>query len=264
MKITIVQPKIERLNIEENLIHIDTLLKENIAETDIILLPELFATGYVFTSKNEVLQVSETKDGNGKILSTMKKWSEKYNCAISGGFAEETEEGIYNSMAFIYKSKIIIYRKIHLFYKEKNFFLAGDIPFFVFEYKNVKMGMMVCFDWFFPESIRSLALQGAQIVLHSANLVLPYCQDAMITRSITNRVFIATANRIGCDEIPEEKQCFTGQSQIVAPGGKLLFRLDKNEEKVITIEINPEEALSKEINEKNDLFKDRRPEMYSL
>jgi len=264
VRISVVQPDIKRLNIDYNIENISQLIKKSIEKTDIVLLPELFASGYVFENKEEVKSIAELADGKGKVLSAMREWSDIYNAAIVGGFAEYTDEGIYNSMAFVYGEDIKIYRKIHLFYKEKEFFLPGNIPFYVFDFKNTKFGMMVCFDWFFPESIRTLALKGAQVILHSANLVLPYCQDAMITRSIENRVFVVTANRIGCDEIPSEKQCFTGASQIVAPGGKLLFRTDADKELVVTIEIDPEEAISKEINKYNDLFKDRRTEMYDL
>jgi len=76
--------------------------------------------------------------------------------------------------------------------------------------------MMICFDWFFPESARTLALKGAQLILHPSNLVMPYCQDAMITRSIENRVFSITSNRIG----REGGYNFTGKSQIVSFDGK--------------------------------------------
>jgi predicted amidohydrolase len=61
------------------------------------------------------------------------------------------------------------------------------------------LGVMICFDWYFPEAARSLALRGAQIILHPANLVLPFCQDAMITRCLENRVFAVTANSGGAE-----------------------------------------------------------------
>ncbi len=263
MKISIVQPRVRRLDEEWNLNNIENMIESSVTNTDIILLPELFHSGYLFLDKKEVEGIS-VEFGKGRLFEWMKNISEKYDCGVCGGFAEKTDNGIYNSMAFVYKDQMELYRKIHLFYKEKDFFLPGDIPFFVFEYKNVRLGMMICFDWFFPESIRTLSLQGADIILHSANLVLPYCQDAMITRSIENRVFICTSNRIGCDKGQNDTVCFTGRSQVVAPGGKILFRMEKDKEDVITVDINPEESRNKAINEKNDLFSDRRPEMYKL
>jgi len=95
---------------------------------------------------------------------------------------------------------------------------------------------MICFDWIFPEAMRTLALMGAQIVLHPANLVLPYCQDAMVTRCIENRVFEITANRIGV----ERGLKFTGASQITAPGGIVLHRATKTKEEALAVDIDPD------------------------
>jgi len=66
----------------------------------------------------------------------------------------------------------------------------------------MRVGMMVCFDWAFPEVARALALKGADLIGHPANLVLTYCQQAMVTRCIENLVFAVTANRYGTEERP--------------------------------------------------------------
>jgi len=95
--------------------------------------------------------------------------------------------------------------------------------------------------------------------------VLPYCQDAMITRSIENRVFTATANRIGTEVIKgKQPLTFTGKSQVIDPGGKRLGNLSENEDSVLVVEINPEEALNKMITPYNDVLKDRNPSVYQL
>ena len=86
-----------------------------------------------------------------------------------------------------------------------------------------RIGLMVCFDWFYPESVRTLALKGADIVAHPSNLVLPHCPDAMITRCLENRVFAVTCNRIGSEERGgKEKLSYIGTSEIVSPTGKIL------------------------------------------
>jgi predicted amidohydrolase len=121
---------------------------------------------------------------------------------------------------------------------------------------------MICFDWIFPEAARTLSLAGAQIIAHPANLVLPYCQNAMITRSIENRVFTITANRIGKEKLGIEKLRFTGQSQMTAPDGKILFRGPENKATFHVMSIDPKQALDKSISKRNDLFKDRRIEFY--
>ncbi|MFO0767873.1 MAG: nitrilase-related carbon-nitrogen hydrolase [Nitrospiraceae bacterium] len=89
------------------------------------------------------------------------------------------------------------YRKTHLFFEETLFFDPGDSGFQVWDVGGAKVGVMICFDWFYPESARTLALMGADIIAHPSNLVLPHCPDSMVTRCLENRVFSITANRIG-------------------------------------------------------------------
>ena len=75
----------------------------------------------------------------------------------------------------------------------------------MFNLDGVKVGVMICFDWRFPETARSLALKGAEIIAHPSNLVLPHCPQAMITRCLENRIFAITADRVGEEErIPGE------------------------------------------------------------
>jgi predicted amidohydrolase len=124
---------------------------------------------------------------------------------------------------------------------------------------------MICFDWIFPETVRTLALNGAQLIAHPANLVLPYCPDAMITRSIENRVFTATANRTGKERLScGEELTFIGGSQVTGIDGKRLGRLSRHEENVLVVEINPAEADNKAITDKNNIFTDRKPGLYRM
>jgi len=121
---------------------------------------------------------------------------------------------------------------------------------------------MICFDWIFPEAARVLALKGAEVICHPANLVLPWCQRAMVTRSIENRVFIVTANRIGGEKREGRELKFTGGSQITSPVGELLCQASEEGEEVGVVDIDPSIAKDKAITEENDLFSDRRPELY--
>jgi len=102
-------------------------------------------------------------------------------------------------------------------------------------------------------------LQGAQLIAHPSNLILPYCPDAMVLRSLENRVFSVTCNRIG----KERELTFIGQSQIVDSKGNLLYRA-KTEEELIIRDINLEEADNKFITRKNNLLEDRRPQAYRM
>ena len=247
--------------VEENFAQVDEL--SNGIKADLIVLPELFATGYTFTSKEEALKLAE--DVDGKTANFLKKISQKTGATIVGGFIEEEDSKIYNAAIMVNADKVIsTYRKIHLYFKEKKWFSPGNRPFEVHQVNDMKLGMMICFDWIFPESMRSLALLGADVIAHPANLVLPYCQNAMITRCLENRVFSITANRIGIEKRGQNKFKFTGGSQITAIDGEILSSgpIDKISVKVIEIDIN--KARNKALNERNDLFNDRKPHFYSL
>ena len=121
---------------------------------------------------------------------------------------------------------------------------------------------MICFDWIFPESVRSLALLEAEIIAHPANLVLPYCQKAMVTRCVSNRVFAVTSNRIGNENRGEDNFNFTGASQITAPNGKILSSAPIDQGSVDVVEIDLEKARNKKLNEFNNLISDRRKDLY--
>jgi predicted amidohydrolase len=124
--------------------------------------------------------------------------------------------------------------------------------------------MMICFDWFFPESARTLALKGAQIIAHPANLVMPYCQNAMVTRALENHVYAVTANRTGKESLGEKTLTFTGASQITDPKGRILFQAGQKSPVVHTETIDPKKANDKHISYRNHIFNDRRTKMYEL
>lgn len=230
---------------------------------DLIVLPELALSGYYFKDKHEGLKYAEDPAHSTRLESLI-KLAKKNNYHLIVGFAEKSNEKCFNSAALIGPDGIEhIYRKVHLFNEEKFFFDAGDTPFIVNNVKGVKIGIMICFDWVFPEVMRTLAMQGAQLICQPSNLVLTYCQQTMLARCIENKVFAITANRYGEDKRPQGSLKFTGKSQLVAPGGVLLHRAASQRDALFITDINPEDADNKMITEHNHLFEDRRPEFYS-
>jgi predicted amidohydrolase len=123
--------------------------------------------------------------------------------------------------------------------------------------------LLVCFDHFFPEAARTLALQGAQIVCHPSNLVLPeYGQLTTRVRSIENRVFWILANRYGTEKRNGKTLTYSGCSQITGENGKILARARAEGDSLTVVEVNPDRAANKQVTERNDLFADRRTELY--
>ena len=232
-------------------------------KADLIVLPELFATGYTFTSKEEAQEMAEGVDGI--TANFLEEISQKTGAVVVAGFIEKEGSNIYNAAIMVNGEKLIgTYRKIHLYYKEKKWFSPGNKPFEVHQVNDMNIGMMICFDWIFPESIRSLALLGADIIAHSANLVLPYCQNAMVNRCLENRVFGITANRIGIEKRGEDEFKFTGGSQITSFDGKVLSSAPVNDISVDIVEIDISKARNKSLNEYNNLFEDRKPNFYNI
>jgi predicted amidohydrolase len=235
-------------------------LTENV-KADLIVLPELFATGYTFISKEEAMGMSEPKEGKSGVF--LQKMAKNLGAVVIGGFIEKEKGKIYNSALIVDETGVIdTYRKIHLFNKEKKWFSPGNKPFKVHKVNGMKIGCMICFDWIFPESVRSLALLEAEIIAHPSNLVLPYCQKAMVTRCVSNRVFAVTCNRIGKENRGEDNFNFTGASQITAPNGNLLSSAPIDQESSDIVEIDLEKARNKNLNDFNNLISDRRKNLY--
>jgi predicted amidohydrolase len=231
-------------------------------KADLLVLPELCLSGYNFVSKDEVRQLSETSEGPS--IKALKLLSKKTGTILVAGFAEQAGNKIFNSSILIRPSgKTDIYRKTHLFWNEKKWFAPGDTGFKVFRAGQAKIGMMICYDWFFPEAARSLALNGAQIICHPANLVLPYCPRSMPVRALENKVFTITANRTGREKRGRHDLRFIGQSIMAGPDQSILAKAPVKNETVRVIDIDPKVADNKRVTPLNHLFKDRRPEHYT-
>lgn len=231
----------------------------------LVVLPELFSTGYQFRSAKEALILAEDAV-DGYAAKRLAEAAKDLGVFIVAGFAERAGNKVYNSAVLIGpKGHVGTYRKAHLFWNEKKIFSPGDTPFEVYKAGDARVGMMICFDWFFPEAARTLALKGADIICHPSNLVLPYCPAAMITRSLENRVYSITANRVGAEERLDGKRLkFIGTSQIIAPDGKVLVRAGRVRPRAQAAELDLKAARDKRITTLNNVFKDRREEFYKL
>ncbi|MBM2830260.1 MAG: hydrolase protein [Gammaproteobacteria bacterium] len=230
---------------------------------DLIVLPELAFTGYYFRDREEVKTLAEDP-GHSSTIDSLAALCRHRNFHLIAGFAEKHRDKYFNSAVLIGPNGIEhIYRKLHLFNEEKNWFDDGDIYLQINPIQDAKIGIMVCFDWAFPEVTRVLALQGADIICHPSNLVLAYCQQAMLTRCLENKVYAITTNRFGVDKRPHGSLKFTGRSQIVAPGGTLIHRAQSQREELYIMEIDPALARDKSITALNEVLADRRPEYYS-
>lgn len=248
--------------VTQNLTKVVSVLKK--ADADLIVLPELAFTGYYFQDRSDLITLSEDPKKSSTVDGLTQLCRER-NFFLITGFAEKCADKIFNSALLIGPGGILhTYRKLHLFNTEKEYFDPGDTPLETVEVRGARVGMMVCFDWVFPEVARALALQGADVLCHPSNLVLPLCQQAMLTRCLENLVYAVTANRIGADIRPHGGIKFTGQSQVVAPKGEIVYRATSYREELYITGIDPSLARNKFMTDRNDILRDRRPEFYTF
>jgi len=233
------------------------------AEADLIVLPELFASGYQFVSQDEVMQLAEPVP-DGPTTRRLVEIAKRRRMVIVAGLPERAGAACYNSAVVVGPSGFIgCYRKTHLFFEETLFFTPGDTGFQVWDIGPAKIGVMICFDWYYPEAARTLALKGAEIICHPSNLVLPNCPDSMPVRCLENRVFAITCNRTGGEARGGKDQLtFIGNSEIVAPRGAILHRAPRDQEELSIVEIDPADARNKALTPYNELLRDRRESLY--
>lgn len=231
-------------------------------KADLYVLPELFNTGYNFVAQKEVDDLGEPA-GRGFTYSALAAFAKENKTHIVYGFAEKQRRSAYNACSLVGPRGLIdTYRKTHLFGRETLFFKPGNTGFRVHRLPFGRLGMMICFDWYFPEATRTLALMGAQLIAHPSNLVLPNCPEGMKTRCLENRVFAATADRVGAETRGGRTLHYIGQSQLVSPLGKVMVRMGSSKGGIRFVNLDLKEANRKRVGDYNDLLKDRRPTFY--
>lgn len=231
----------------------------------LLVLPELCSTGYAFRTRAEAQGLSEPFP-DGPTVRWLARVSAATGGVVVGGYVERDGARLYNAAAVcVAGAPRLSYRKVHLFGFEREVFDPGPGPFPVLEHGGLRVGVMICFDWRFPEAARTLALAGADVIAHPSNLVLPHCQAAMVTRALENGVYTVTANRVGTEARPPRPALtFTGASVIVTPRGETVARGPVDGPALLRAPLDPAAARTKTLSSGSDLFRERRPDTYRL
>jgi predicted amidohydrolase len=235
------------------------------AGADLVVIPELATSGYVFESAEEARSLARPA---GEALAPWIEAAGAAGCVVAGGFAEIDGDVVFNSGAIVDGSGVLaVYRKLHLWDREKLFFTPGSELPPVVDTPAGRLGVCVCFDVEFPEIVRGLALRGAELVCVPTNWPDEGRPDgerpmevvrAMAAAS-SSRVFIAAADRCG----PERGVDWVGGSAILAPSGFPLAGGQASTEPALrTAACELAEARDKRIGERNDVFADRRVDVY--
>ncbi len=225
---------------------------------ELIILPELANAGYNFRNRSHALEHAKTVD-DSEFIDWLRRWALMHETNIVTGFLEKEGDKLFNSSVFINKrGKKEVYRKVHLFMNEKKIFDKGDKGFPVFQMGEYKLGMLICFDYLFPEAWRIMALKGADIVAHPSNLVTDNAFKVVPAQAIINGFYIFTTNRIGS----EGELTFTGKSFATDPQGNQLAMASASLPEVVTTKIDPLASRVKMITPENHLLQDRFPDEY--
>jgi predicted amidohydrolase len=245
-------------------------LAEQAAGADLLVFPELASSGYAFSSRDEAASLAEPA-ADGPFSRLVVELCRRHRMFIVSGFCERDGDRLGNSALLAGPDGVRgVYRKAHLFWDEKDVFAPGDTGLPVFDLAardlgpdrgdwTCRIGILICFDWQFPETWRVLALKGADVVCHPSNLVLPgLAQRAVPLHAMLNRIFVVMANRYGV----ERHLTFTGESLLISQRGDELARAPVAEDAVLVAEIDPARARDKQVTPRNNLITDRRPELY--
>lgn len=235
----------------------------------VVVMPELVQSGYLFTDRDEALTLAETTDGP-----TLQLWqalARELNIVVVGGFCELLAGGeLGNSAAMIDAQGLrAVYRKVHLWDAEKDIFTAGDAPPPVIETVFGRIGMLICYDLEFPEWVRLPALAGADLLCAPVNwpdgprpaTERPAEVLRVQANASVNRMFIAACDRYGHERGVNWVQ---GSVIVDADGYPLAGPAEQGGEQILLATLNLAQARNKQISERNDLHRDRRPQLYGL
>jgi len=232
----------------------------------LVVLPELCNSGYVFADAAEARAGAEPVDGP-----TVRGWMEAaaaHDLVVIGGLCEVDGAGALRNSAVVVDPSGVraVYRKTHLWDREADVFLAGDEPAPVLDTALGRIGLAVCYDAAFPEHIRRLALAGAEIVAIPMNSPAPPRPTSPVPIEIAIAMAAANANRVflvQADRTGEERGVrWAEASVIVDPSGDVLAGPSPGPA-LLVADIAPGEARDKAWGERNDVFADRRPDLYA-
>jgi len=239
----------------------------------LVVLPELASSGYVFDDEAEAQRTAESP-ADGPTVGALRQLCARHDAYVIAGINEADGGCRHNSAVVVGPEGLMAtYRKLHLYYNEKSWFEPGaDLP--IVDLPFGRVGMVICFDLWFPEPARALALAGAELIAVPTNWVASfkrtvwddrgYCQGDYVAMATAaqNGAFMVCADRIG----EERGMRFIGASIIVgADGWPVAGPASKDAEELLIADIDLDDAqAARARTPRNNLHTDRRPEAYRV
>ena len=283
VKTAAVQMRCEK-QVQDNIAHAEELVRKAAAEgAQIILLPELFERPYFCQERRyEYYQYAKPVMEN-EAVRWFRQVARELSVVLPVSFYERDRNLLFNSVAVLDADGSIlgIYRKTHIpddhYYQEKFYFTPGDTGFRVFETRYGTIGVGICWDQWFPETARFMAVKGAELLYYPTAIgsepilsvdSMPHWRRVMQGHAAANLMPVIAANRIGtetvepCPENGNQKSAlrFYGSSFITDGTGAIAVSMDRDSEGVIASEFDLDELMEERLSW--GLFRDRRPEVY--
>lgn len=264
-------------DIEENIRRADKLVREAAAKgAQIILLQELFETPYFCQKEKSDYYVYARELEENKAVSHFREVARELQVVLPISFYEKKNYARYNSLAVIDAdgSVLGIYRKSHIpdgpGYEEKFYFNPGDTGFKVWKTRYAKIGVGVCWDQWYPEAARCMALMGAELLFYPTAIgsepqdgtidSRDHWQMCMLGHAACNLMPVIASNRIGLESDGDSSITFYGSSFIAGPTGQKVAEAGREEEAILTAEFDLDQLETQRI--EWGIFRDRRPELY--
>jgi N-carbamoylputrescine amidase len=275
MKITVAALQLQ-LNLEQeqdNIAAVSALVEQAAGKgARIVLPPELFSGGYFCREEHDRFWALAKPTAEHPSVVAMQKLAKALKVAIPTSFFEKDGQHYYNTMAMIDEAGEILgtYRKSHIpdgpGYEEKFYFRPGNTGFKVWDVAGTRVGVGICWDQWYPESARVMALMGAELLFYPTAIgsepndaefdTSRMWRRAMVGHAVSNCMPVIAANRVGC----EAGQSFYGHSFITNEWGDRVAEMERDAEGVIVAELDLAEAARHRAS--MGFFRDRRPQLY--
>lgn len=266
-------------NIEENISKADALVRQAAAQgAQIILLQELFETPYFCQKEKADYYVYATELEHNKAVNHFKSVAKELQVVLPISFYEKKNYARYNSLAVIDADGEVLgkYRKSHIpdgpGYEEKFYFNPGDTGFKVWKTRYAKIGVGVCWDQWYPEAARCMALMGAELLFYPTAIgsepqdgsidSKDHWQMCMLGHAAQNLMPVIASNRIGEEADDDSSINFYGSSFIAGPQGNKIAEAGRTEQAVLVAEFDLDQLETQRI--EWGIFRDRRPDLYKV
>lgn len=263
--------------IEENIAKAEKLVRQAAAQgANIILIQELFETLYFCQKEDESFYQYAKETETNLAINHFKSIAKELNVVLPISFYERKNNAMYNSIAIIDATGEVlgVYRKSHIpdgpGYEEKYYFSPGDTGFKVWDTKFGKIGVGICWDQWFPEAARIMALMGAEIIFYPTAIgsepenpavdSKDHWQRCMIGHSASNLVPVVASNRIGSETFGDSTITFYGSSFITNATGEKIAEASRDEQEILIAQLDLDDLMKQRL--EWGLFRDRRPELY--